>query len=375
MECHHQGLVAVAHIDKWDHAKRTDPEFWKFGTLERMRERPPKKAATKEQVEHPPWSQKIQGGSCSQIRLIFRHQGLARHSQCQLTWSCNMKRWIRIGSMPVPVYQTQINMRRAEMPQWLHPWEHEGNDMESRQILQAYREVINTCVHRYQYIEILLQCLLALARLSRIKHLHGLFFRNSQWYMNTFIYSIYVYICIYTYIRTVQYIHSYEMNKFGMLSIRIPKTLSEHSEINSLGWLHEILRQSRMYKYSPLKATVSLKIHGSKRYFSYWNSPFLKGHVFFLCVCVWGGGSISSWIYWKLMSPYSRPPWTQGLYNHVQVTCLHEFIPFTSPLPQKNKTTPKPGLGFEVKLVFIPWINFWIFDVSIFGELSRPFIC
>ena len=40
MECHHQGFVAVAHIDKWDHATRTDPEFWKFGTLERMRERP-----------------------------------------------------------------------------------------------------------------------------------------------------------------------------------------------------------------------------------------------------------------------------------------------------------------------------------------------
>ena len=140
--------------------------------------------------------------------------------------------------------------------------------MESRQILQVYREVINTCVHRYQYIEILLQRLLALARLSRIKHLYGLFFRNSQWYMNTFIY-LRVYMYIYIYIRTVQYIHSYEMNKFGMLSIRIPKTLSEHSEINSLGWLHEILRQSRMYKYSPLKTTMSLKIHGSKRYFSY----------------------------------------------------------------------------------------------------------
>ena len=101
MECHHQGFVAVAHIDKWDHATRTDPEFWKFGTLERMRERPPpKKAATKEQVEHPPWSQKNQGGSCSQIRRIFRHQGLVRHSQCQLRWndlyclpcSCNMKK-------------------------------------------------------------------------------------------------------------------------------------------------------------------------------------------------------------------------------------------------------------------------------------------
>ena len=47
------------------------------------------------------------------------------------------------------------------------------------------------------------------------------------------------------------------MNKFGMLSIRIPKTLSGHSEINSLGWLHEILRQRRMYKYSPLKTTMS----------------------------------------------------------------------------------------------------------------------
>lgn len=181
-------------------------KIWYLGENERTP--PPKKAATKEQVEHPPWSQKNQGGSCSQIRRDFRHQGLARHSQCQLRWhdlyclpwSCSMKRWIRIGPMPVPVYQIKINMRRAEMPQWLHPWEHEGDDMESRQILQAYREVINTCVHRYQYIEILLQRLLALARLSRIKHLYGLFFRNSQWYMNTFIYlHVYMYIYIHTY--------------------------------------------------------------------------------------------------------------------------------------------------------------------------------
>ena len=128
--------------------------------------------------------QKIQGENCSQIRRILGTKDLretASVNRDDMTYTVSLglvtwKRWIWIRSMQVPVYQAKINMRRAEMPQWLHPWEHEGDDMESRQILEAYREVINTCVHRYQYIKILLQRLLALARLSRIKHLYGLFF-------------------------------------------------------------------------------------------------------------------------------------------------------------------------------------------------------
>lgn len=59
MECHHQGFVAVAHIDKGEHA-RTDPEFWKFGTLERMRERPPqKKQPQKNRLNILPEAKKI----------------------------------------------------------------------------------------------------------------------------------------------------------------------------------------------------------------------------------------------------------------------------------------------------------------------------
>lgn len=70
MECHHQGFVAVAHIDKWDHATRT-PSSSENLVPWREWENPPKKAATKEQVEYLPWSQKIQGGSCSQVSRIL----------------------------------------------------------------------------------------------------------------------------------------------------------------------------------------------------------------------------------------------------------------------------------------------------------------